>query len=359
MKRSLFICILAVLVALSCTCAVFATDYGAPFGQEYVQTVESAFTFAIVGDTQIISRLAPEKMDTIYQWIVDNKEEKNIQFVAGVGDITDKSEDFEWEASIKAIRKMDGIVPYSLVRGNHDTVETYQRYVNYDSYTSQLDGSFDGVLNTYQTITVGTLKYLFLNLDHGPSNEALQWACEVVEAHPEHNVIITTHGYIDEKGELLSPANSELCPSLTTGVNDGTTIWTKLARKYANIVMILCGHMGEAPEGVQYEAIGKNGNMIQQVMINSQHVDRYYEHSGIVTLFHFSEDGTQVQVENYSTLKQMHYGSGFTFNLNTMGGNANPPINWLLYGGIAAGAVIVLAAVIFLVLHKKKKAIQE
>ena len=123
--------------------------------------------------------------------------------------------------------------------------------------------------------------------------------------------------------------------------------------------MILCGHMGEAPEGVQYEAIGKNGNMIQQVMINSQHVDRYYEHSGIVTLFHFSEDGTQVQVENYSTLKQMHYGSGFTFNLNTMGGNANPPINWLLYGGIAAGAVIVLAAVIFLVLHKKKKAIQE
>ena len=29
-----------------------------------------------------------------------------------------------------------------------------------------------------------------------------------------------------------------------------------------------------------------------------------------------------LQVENYATLRQQHYGSGVTFTLNSMGGNA-------------------------------------
>ena len=361
-KRTISICLIALLLMLSCTgvCAdEIRPELGLPYEEEYVQIVDSAFTIAFVGDTQIVTRLNPEKLDTIYQWIVDNKESKNIQFVAGLGDITDKNADFEWDSAIAAIQKMDGVVPYSLIRGNHDDPYLFTTQVSYDSYISQLDGMYNGVvLNTYKTITVGTLKYLFLNLDHGPSNEVLAWACKVVEDHPDHNVIVTTHGYIDETGLLLEiGSNPTLAPSVTSGTNDATAIWNKLIKKYANIVMVVCGHMGDAPEGVNFEVEGDNGNKIQHVLINSQHLDRYYEKSGIVSLFHFSADGTQVQVENYATLVGQHYGSGFTFSLNSIGGNAlQKPTNYLIPISVGAGAAVVLAVVLLLLFRKKKKA---
>ena len=116
---------------------------------------------------------------------------------------------------------MDGILPYSLIRGNHDEMLYFRQAVEYDSYINQLDGMHDGMpFNTYQTVQIGTLKYLFLCLDHGPTDEALAWACDVVEEHPKHNVIVTTHGYINSKGELLTPDTSTIPPSKTNGFND-------------------------------------------------------------------------------------------------------------------------------------------
>lgn len=359
-KRSIFLCLTVLILMLLCT-GVYADEIrpelGLPYEEEYVQIVDSAFTFAFVGDTQIVTRLNPEKLDTIYQWIVDNKESKNIQFVAGLGDITDKNADFEWDSAIAAIQKMDGVVPYSLIRGNHDDPYLFTTRVSYDSYISQLDGMYNNVvLNSYKIITVGELKYLFLNLDHGPADDVLQWACQVVEQHPDHNVIITTHGYINEEGLLLHIGSEPtLSPSVTSGVNDATAIWNRLVKKYANIVMVVCGHMGDAPEGVSFEVEGDNGNKIQHVLINSQKLDRYYEKSGIVSLFHFSADGTQVQVENYATLVGQHYGSGFTFTLNTIHSAPQPEEpNYLVPISLGASVLVVLA-VVLLLLRKKRK----
>ena len=57
-----------------------------------VNTADYAYSLAIVGDTQVVCENDVEYnqngMDTLYQWIVDNKVSKNIQYVIGVGDIT-------------------------------------------------------------------------------------------------------------------------------------------------------------------------------------------------------------------------------------------------------------------------------
>lgn len=360
MKRMIGIfCLLMVLCAMIVSAGA-ATEYGEPFGAEYTQTVDSAFTFVFVGDTQMVAHYEPEKMDTIYQWIIDHKDEKNIKFVAGLGDITDQPEDYQWEAAMPAIKKMDGILPYSLIRGNHDEMYLYAKYVYYDTYISQLDGMYqDNVFTTYKTVEVGTLKYLFLNLDHGPTDDALQWACQVVEQHPEHNVIITTHGYINGKGQLLTPETTTIPPSKTKGFNDAPAIWEQLVKKYENIIMVVCGHIGTAPEIVYYEAVGDHGNTIPQVLVDPQRVDKYEGASGLVALFHFSADGKQVQVENYSTIRQIHYGSGVTFSVNSTGGNAyEKPVNWPLIIGCSAGGAVLLvaAAVTVICLRRRKKA---
>ena len=328
MKRISKVAICVLLVISLSIIAYAAKDYFAPLGAEYTPTVDSAFTFAVVGDTQVVTNYSYSKLNTLYQFILDRKESDNIRFVAGMGDITDDDVDWEWKGAVKHIKKLDGQLPYSLIRGNHDSKDQFLKYINYDTYTALIDGMYENILNTFQTVEIGTLKYLFLNLDHGPSDEVLAWACDVVEAHPDYNIIVTTHGYINANGELLQQGTSTVYPSITDGVNDAPAIWNQLVRKYENIVMVLCGHISGAEEIVSYEATGDHGNKIQQVLVDPQRADRAgaesgQEMMGMVALFHFSADGTQVQVENYATLRQQHYGPGITFTLNSVGGNAN------------------------------------
>ena len=55
-----------------------------------------AYSFAFIGDTQIINRYYSDRFPEIYSWIVENIESKNIKFVFGLGDVTDKNSTAEW-----------------------------------------------------------------------------------------------------------------------------------------------------------------------------------------------------------------------------------------------------------------------
>lgn len=160
-----------------------------------------AYSFAIVGDTQVITHKYPDKLSCIYDWIVDNKEEKNIQFVFGLGDITENSTEQEWSLAKYEISKLNGVVDYSLVRGNHDSSAMFNKTFPYDDYKDSLKGSYNGKMeNTWQTLTIGENKYLILTLDYGASDAVLKWASEIIEKHPDHNVIVTTHAYLFRDG---------------------------------------------------------------------------------------------------------------------------------------------------------------
>ena len=121
-------------------------------------------------------------------------------------------------------------------------------------YDASLTGTIaDGDLrNAYRTINICGIDYLFLTLDFGPNAEMLQWADSVVSAHPNHRVIVTTHGYLYRDGTTLDsedafPASSGPIrdrkeeqaekPSL-----DGDDIWEQFVSKHANVQMVLSGH---------------------------------------------------------------------------------------------------------------------
>ena len=56
----------------------------------------------------------------------------------------------------EAISKMDGVVPYSLARGNHDNSAPYNSTFNTDLYKSQFDGFYNDKLeNAYKLMTLG------------------------------------------------------------------------------------------------------------------------------------------------------------------------------------------------------------
>ena len=272
-----------------------------------------AYSFAIVGDTQGIvykdSNNSTTNTAKMYDWIVNNVEDKNIQFVFGMGDITEKDSDSEWTIAKEAITKMDGVVPYSLVNGQgHDTDAQFDAYfASHEGYTNQLSGFYrsGSVVNTYQEFSVGATDYLVLSLESGIPDDVIAWANEVIAAHPAHRVIITTHMYLKNDGSYLATGDLHCATSYDKeNHNNGDVIWEELASKHPNVYMVLCGHKTTSKVVIS-ENTGDYGNKVTQMMVNPQGMDNASP-VGMVAMLYFSADGEDVTVEYYSTLSDLY-----------------------------------------------------
>ncbi len=261
-----------------------------------------AYSFAVLGDTQILALNYPDKFTALYDWVLGNVESKKIKFVLGLGDITDDSTKAEWDLAKKNITRMDGVVPYSLVRGNHDTEATMMKFFPISEYKDKLGGFYNtkNIFNSWQELIVGEIKYLIFTLDYGASDAVLKWAEEIIVAHPEHNVIITTHAYLFRDGTTLD--SGDVVPPSNKGsqYNNGDHMWDKLIKKHENIVLVLSGH-DPCDYVVCAQDKGVNGNTVTQFLIDPQGVDKAQGGVGLVTMFYFSADGKTMQVETYST----------------------------------------------------------
>ena len=273
----------------------------------YDEPTDYAYSFAVIGDTQIVARDYPENFPDIYDWISSNVSSKNIKFVMGLGDITDLDSSAEWALAKANIAKLDGVVPYSLVRGNHDSAANFTgTFPSNGTYASYLKGTYDGnTFNSWQELIIGDIKYIIMALDYGASDDVLAWAGDVIAAHPEHNVIITTHAYLYRDGTTLDAG--DVCPPSTSGgYNNGDQIWDKLVSKYENITLVLSGH-DPCNNIVTTQTAGVNGNIVTQMIIDPQGLDASVGATGMVAMLYFSEDGKDVQVRYYSTVRNQYF----------------------------------------------------
>ena len=284
-----------------------------------------AYTFAVIPDTQIVAENDVTKGQTnlakLYDWIVANKESKNIQFVFGLGDVTDNNNDAEWTlAQTQNEKLLAAGIPYSVVRGNHDlswygkdkeaenyTVDDYTNYIGTEAYRAQFGGFYseDNVANSWTTLEVAGIKYLMITLDWGAKDAILNWASDIIYQHPDHNVIITTHAYLFRDGTTIDDGDL-VPPSANGGVNDGDDMWDKLVSKHENIVLVMSGH--DPNENIIVNrSTGDNGNTVTAMLIDAQDAEAQEGSMGMVALLHFSADGKTVQVEYYSTAKEKYF----------------------------------------------------
>ena len=285
-----------------------------------------AYSFCVVGDTQKLMRedgkthaineyaTPPEYTAKIYDWIIDNVEEKKIAYVMGLGDIcqTANSVD-EWAVAKEQIKRLNGVVPYSLVRGNHDDTTSFTRVVGNENpeYVETLEGAFEkgraAVLNNWRTLRVGGVSYLIMVLDYYPTDAVLEWANKVIAEHPHHRVIITTHGYLNTNSTPISGYDKNYAPH---GGNSGKDIWNKLGKKHENIFMIISGHV--ATDGILVSSRqGENKNKVYELLIDGQGLDEEYiskkeDPAGLVAMFYFSKDGKSIGLEYYSTVRRAY-----------------------------------------------------
>lgn len=311
--------------------------------KEEVEPVgEFDYSFAVVGDTQTLCRMYPEHMEGIYDWILENQESQKIAYVLGMGDITDASKDFEWENATAYISKLNNRIPYLLARGNHDFWDDMNRAFHNGYYENTLDGMMEereiiitqdeetgdietvtgDITNAYQCATIGGTDYLFMTIDFAPGDAMLDWACDVIEAHPDHRVIVVTHAYMYRDGTTISKGDAYPCTWYPTGngkpfplsyyenpysVNDGDHMWEKVFSQYENVLMVLSGH--DPWQHIVYrQDTGVHGNTVTQMLIDPQYVDLEDEPSGLVAMFYFSNNGDTLTVRYYSVSKDC-YGS--------------------------------------------------
>ena len=277
--------------------------------QTPVPREDYAYTFVQVGDTQYITdSSSSDKLSYVYDWILENQEAQNIQFVFGMGDITNHSRDDEWAVAVPQIYKLNGKIPYSLVRGNHDTSDSFNANLNNETYRSMFDGFYseDGAENAYVTFTVGDQKFMNVTLDYFPSNDVLNWASNVIQSHPDHKVIISTHAFIEHDGDLL----------VNSGVaNNAEQMWKKLISQHPNIFLVLSGHVYATDVG-RIQMTGVYGNTVTAIIADGQCHDFKNGPMGLISLLHFSEDGKKLTVEYYSTVHDKFFGKNSQFTLD-------------------------------------------
>ena len=278
------------------------------------------YSFAVVGDTQLINERYPDIYAGLYDWIIANAESKKLEFVMGLGDICQNDIDAEWERAAAALSKLrDAGIPQSIVCGSyHDSIPQYNKYLPYQDYVDAYEGKIEygfydngkgelSLANAYHIFTVGETKYMVLTLDFGPGTALVKWANDVIEAHPDCNVIVTTHAYLFPDGTHFSTYDY---PSPDTSGNkdahNGDELWDALIRKHENIVMTLSGHAA-LDRIVKKVAYGDHGNRIVEMLINPQETDTNYKGTGLVAMLYFSDGGKTVDLEYYSTEKLLYF----------------------------------------------------
>jgi hypothetical protein len=204
-------------------------------------------------------------MHKAFDWIVSIKDRLNIQFVQGLGDITEGwNARWEWDNSSAAWYKLQGQLPHMPVQGNHDSPASLNEYFPVSNFSreSWWGGDYGGIENNYALLNIGREKYMFLHVQahdqySKPGPAALVWAKQILASYPDRKVILATH-------DLWAT----------------TTIKDNLLTKFDNIVLANAGH--DCVREASYITTGPNGgvshNFVTDYQCDAQEVMliRYY-----------------------------------------------------------------------------------
>ena len=365
MKKRLLaiLCAVALLLPMAALPTVAATvNWTAEsYWTDYELTNTPDYSFAVIGDIQAITEHDVDNghhyTQVLFDWILNNKASRNIQYVFGLGDsintITSYPEEnyststhnpAEWKIAGDQYARFKGKIPYLAVRGNHDDVEGYHKAICTTDYQNQMTGFFydpsnpsasgNSMSNSYRKITIGNEKYLMLGLDYNIYNNAAvrSWANEVIAANPDHIVIVTLHAYYNSFGGMLNGNVGKPGTDKTDGEEwidleyfSATQLWNEIFSQHANIAAILCGH-AEVDQPIIKTHTGKNGNDVLEILVNPQKADFDRQLDGIrrcgfVFMINVSNGGKTLEFEYISTVRERYtadyYNNSTKFHLKS------------------------------------------
>lgn len=243
-------------------------------------------------DTQYLTESYPEVYARMVSWIAANAASRKIAFATHTGDIVENWVDpeqtperaireFEAGSAIQAILD-DAGVPNSVLPGNHDSkrgadLGLFNTYFGPDRYDGQpwYGGSIapgDNSAN-YSIVEASGARFLMLSLPYAYGDAEIAWASDVVRAHPDCNVILSTH-------EHVMPVTVD-GPAHRAGSNRWTSrgddLWEQVIAPNRNVVVVLSGHFHGLGKLESEDAGGIPGHRVVEILADYQ---EYRTHTG-------------------------------------------------------------------------------
>ncbi|MEU4196020.1 LamG-like jellyroll fold domain-containing protein [Kribbella sp. NPDC026611] len=265
-----------------------------------IDTQHPRFTLAVVPDTQYQfdqDRGDPAPLTATFDWLIENRAEENIVFMAHLGDVTENALAMEFAQADPVFKILDRArFPYSVLAGNHDIdgskddtrgdspyLRTFppKRFKGMPTY----GGSTPNGYNQYHVFRAAGRQWLLLAMDWRPSDASFAWARDVIAKHPKLPVILTIH-------ELVY-ADAGDPTAYFSGF--GNRVWDQLVDDNDQIFLTMNGHYWPPGRVTRQNA---KGHDVHLHITNYQ--DRYYGGSGMVRLYHFDLARNTIDVETIS-----------------------------------------------------------
>jgi hypothetical protein len=305
------------------------------------------FTIVVLPDTQYYSKGYPQILQAQVQWIIDNRVNLNIVYVAHVGDVVDSSRlKPQWKNAANALLRLedakltgmrDGI-PFGMVPGNHDhagpgEAKFFNEFFGLPLFEKKpwYGGHFGSNNNShFDRFNAGDEEFIVVYVDYRTADKKTNacngweyllaavedyfakktktaekidfraedaWADEVLKANAKCRAILITHSAVNAEGGFTSRGRE-----LYNGLKDNP-----------NLFLILCGHVaGEANRQDSFK-----GCTVHSCLADYQ--KEPHGGDGWLRLYQFSPAQRQVTAKSYSpTLNKWRTGpaSQFTFDFS-------------------------------------------
>ncbi len=284
---------------------------------QQVAAADHSFTVVLLPDTQNYAEKYPETYVAQTLWIRQQLKAENIKFAIHLGDIVQTStQQIEWENANRAMQLIDGVVPYSMVPGNHDMIVKNRdstlynqffspaRFVNQKWYGGHMGQTND---NNYCFFEASGMKFMVLSLEFAPRDETLRWAADVTNRFPDHRVIVATHCYMRPTAR-----DTECATSYEIAGNSGQQIWDNFIRQQPNIFLVVSGHV--LGVGLQ-TSINDAGGKVLEMLTDYQGLPNGGD--GWLRSLRFVPAENKIHVTTYSPLlDQQNHDAKETFSMD-------------------------------------------
>ncbi len=225
---------------------------------------DTKFSLAVIPDTQneVVSA-ADTRMRNRSTWLADNKTSLDLRYALQIGDLVNWGHvaPTQFDKASAEMKPLEAAVPWAGALGNHDTAAvcvggsacpgantsvTVRNTTGYNrafpvSRFGNVKGTYEAnkIDNAYATFSAGGVDWMALTLELWPRAGAVNWAKEVVRTHPDHNVVVITHAYLNGDGSIGGSNGGY-------GATSPQYLYDNLIKVYPNIKIVLSGHTGQA-----------------------------------------------------------------------------------------------------------------
>ncbi len=255
---------------------------------------DNIHTIAFVSDTQ---KFSEKTFNAVYESFLNDKDTYNIEYVIHTGDVIQESDDLDadWQIAKNAMSKLDGVIPYAVIAGNHDqetNTDTpfglYSSYFGDSSYEGcdYFAGSYSDCRALAQLITIGSTDFIFVYISDGPDKGCIDFANEMFEKYSDRVGVLCTHRYFEDDMDFDDM---------------GEYLLKKVVKPNENVKLVLCGHASNA--GYVETKISDDRTVIQ---IMADYQDAYND--GSLMYLQIDEDNGTLTGISYSPVTKSYEG---------------------------------------------------